>query len=309
MDLVNSTLINQNTSIREIDSRGLPGGIIQLNRELKTIIIPDLHGRVGFIKELLDYNINGVTVLKLLEESKIQVVCVGDGIHSERRGKERWILAEEEYFSDFKKHKYIDQEMLENLTLMELIFVLKTEFPDNFFFLKGNHENILNQEGEGNYPFGKFTHEGAMVKLWVEKFYGEELLRKYYRFEKGLPILAIGRNFLISHSEPCRFYSRSDILNYYTTDNVISDFTWTRDGQAESGSVLSMLENLIEKQDFDNSLYFSGHRQIKGLYNLRADNLLVQIHNPNRYIIVIIESNRDIKLETDILDINGDNNG
>lgn len=233
----------------------------------------------------------------MLFDNSIQIVCVGDGVHSERRGRERWLLATEEFNKGYKKHKYIDDEMLESLTLMEVVIELKIMFPKNFHFLKGNHENISNEEGFGNYPFGKFTSEGAMVKQWVEKFYGPEFMKMYYIFEKSMPLFAVGRNFLISHAEPMESYSKEDIIDCYLNTDVIYGLTWTRDNQAHEGSVKRMLD-LFNKQ-----YYFAGHRPVKDKYNLRANNKFVQIHNPKRYIIALIRRDRDIDLERDIIDI------
>lgn len=305
LDRVNVVLSTEDKRIRPLNSVSSPGGLINLRKSIPTIIVPDLHARVDFFSNILEFKFQGNTVLEHLINNTVQIVCVGDGFHSERRGKERWLQATQEFIKGYKKHKFIDEEMLESLTLMEIVIELKINFPRNFHFLKGNHENILNEEGYGNYPFGKFTSEGAMVKAWVEKFYGSEFMDKYYLFEKNMPLFAVGKNFLISHAEPTEVYTKDDIINCYLDTDVIYGLTWTRDNQSEDGSVETMLEN------FGKDFYFGGHRPVKELYNLRANSKFVQIHNPKKQIIALIKPGREINLEEDIIDIqeNGDING
>ena len=93
--------------------------------------------------------------------------------------------------------------MRESLGLMEMVMECKSAFPGRFHFLKGNHENIANEEGGGNHPFVKFALEGFMVADYMRL-----LLRRRRSwpattsFEKELPLLAVGSGFLASHAEP-----------------------------------------------------------------------------------------------------------
>ncbi|QEN03708.1 hypothetical protein EW093_02990 [Thiospirochaeta perfilievii] len=295
----------EDPSIRARDTNFQPGGVIKLNRDLDTIIVPDLHARTYFIQKLLNFKINNKSVLELLQLSKLQIVFVGDGFHSEKRHKERWFKIESEAVNNFINHENSDLEMAESLGVMKYVINLKILFPDQIHFLKGNHENILNENGGGNFPFGKFTLEGEIVKKWVSKFLGEDFLWKYSSFEKSLPLIAIGKNFIVSHAEPKKFYSLDQLINCYNNSDVVFGLTWTRDNQSEDGSVFNMLKEYIDKDMLDNALYFTGHQTIDGLYELRAYGKLVQIHNPNRCIIAHISFDKDIDLNNDIGDIDG----
>lgn len=299
---VNNTLSHEDISIRPRDTNGYCGGVVKLKNNIKTIIVSDLHARVDFIKNLLDFKIDEVTVLEQLLLDNIQIVCVGDGFHSEGRAKERWLLASEEFTNGFQNHKNMSEEMIENFNLMELIFLLKVTFPENFHFLKGNHENILNENVEGNVPFGKFAKEGLMVKTYIQKFYPKELIHELYVFEKKLPILAVGDNFLISHSEPKHFYPLEQVINYYSNTRIIYDLTWTNNGDSKEHTVEKMLKHYLPS-NFNASLYFSGHRPVNGFYNLRANNRFVQFHNPQKQMIAVLTPMEPINLDTDIIDI------
>lgn len=301
VDRVLTVLNNENSSIRPPADNGSPGGIIHLYHHIPTIIVPDIHARQQLITSLTAMRTEEKSFFQLLKDKELQVLCVGDGFHSELNGKKRWVDAYAEYEKGYKKHKNIDLEMMDCLGLMEMIIELKTAFPDNFHFLKGNHENIRNEETGGDHPFRKFVLEGDMVKVWVERFMGEYFLQKYSEFETKLPLMAIGDNFLVSHAEPKTFYEEDEIRNY--NPDTIHGLTWTANGESEPGSVKSMLDYYIPEKETNELLYFGGHRIITEKYKLRADGLFVQIHNPWNLQVVYIKPDSVIDLEKDIIDI------
>jgi len=296
-------LNEENKSIRPDAEDNSPGGIIHLYHDIPTIIIPDIHGRKQMIRGLINLKTEEKSFFQLMEDKEIQVLCVGDGVHSELAGKERWQAALKEYEKGYRKHKYMDSEMLDNLGLMEMIIELKISYPDNFHFLKGNHENIKNEETGGDHPFRKFVFEGDMVKSWILQFMGEYFLDKYSDFEKNLPIMAIGENFMVSHAEPKRFYEPEEIINYHT--ETIHGLTWTANGESEEGAVDAMLDFYLPEKNRGEKLYFGGHRTITGTYKLREGGSFVQIHNPFNLQVVYIKPHSIIDLEQDIIDISG----
>ena len=306
LDAVIETLSNENPLIRPRDESGIPGGLLLLNPNITTVLVPDLHARTGYITSLIDIKISGRSVLERLAKGSLQVLCVGDGLHSEARGAARWRRALNEYKGGFRRHKNMDDEMREGLSLMAMVMILKASFPENFHFLKGNHENIENEEGAGNRPFGKYAWEGEMVRDWFLEFPGEDMLKSWADFESALPLLAVGNRFLVSHAEPGKFYSRERLIDYRGDDELIFDFIWTGNGEAREGSVNMMLDYYLGT-DSPGALYFGGHRPVKGLYALRAENRYVQIHNPEKYIAAVLESGRDPDPVRDIKTFDGEN--
>ena len=300
---VNSVLQNESSEYRPHNSNGFPGGLINLKKDIPTIIVPDLHARVEFLLSVLLYKpFDAKTVLELLFAGEIQVVCVGDGFHAESRAIARWKKAFEEYQTGFKKHKNMDGEMGESMGLMEIVMEMKSHTPEYFHFLKGNHENIANEKKDGNFPFRKFCYEGEMVAFFMKKKY-KELFDDYYNFEKSLPLLAVGKNFLISHAEPERFLSKDEVINSKLDGDVVFSLTWTQNDASEPGTVTKMLEHYIEKENLEKALHFGGHRIIREPYKLRAENKYVQIHNPDKFNIASIKTDRDIDLDQDVIDI------
>ncbi len=226
------------------------------------------------------------SVGELLQRGEIQLICVGDAFHAESRAAQRWKQAFKEFSTKYRKHASMDEEMRESLALMEIVMQLKIMRPDSFHFLKGNHENILNEEGRGNHPFRKFAYEGEMVKEWVLKFYGEEFLSAFAEMEHEFPLLAVDGTFMVSHAEPQRFFTHEEVIRYREYDDVVLGLTWTPNDGAEDGSVEQMISEYCSHPA--DARYFGGHRPVQGTFNLRAGDKYIQLHNPGTYSFALV---------------------
>lgn len=295
---------DENEEIRPKDKNCYSGGLIDLRGACRVAILPDLHARRAFLKETLLFSIDkdGVSIFERLEDKSLTVLCLGDGVHSEGAYLNRWLRAYDEYKKGFEKSPNMDMEIADSFNLMLVVMLLKIRYSDNFHFLKGNHENILNETANGNYAFAKFANEGAMTLSYFQKKYGEELLANYSKFEKELPLFVVGKNFLASHSEPGYFFSRDQIINHRDNPDLITALTWTDNYSAEEGSADKIISYFIPEND-DRTYYFGGHRPIKDLYNKINNDRYVQIHNPRRKIVCIVDQNRQIDLDKDIIEI------
>jgi hypothetical protein len=301
-----AAMSGEDPAVRPRDSGGRPGGLVLLRRDAQTIIVPDLHARMDFfLRVLLAKDAEGWSNLEKMISGELQVVCVGDGFHSEDRGRQRWQEALAEFEGGFAAHSSMDEEMAESLGVMEMVMRAKVRFPGYFHFLKGNHENVANERGGGNFPFAKYAMEGPMVASWVRTFMGEPFLARYSSFEKAMPVLAVGRNFLVSHAEPRDFYDRPTIVEYRRHPEAIEGLTWTDNDAATEGSVSRMLAAYLGADEAAGAYYFGGHRAIKGIYGLRAGGRYVQIHNPRRFIVASIGAEGGIDLERDIIELPG----
>ncbi|MBI9102814.1 MAG: hypothetical protein JEY99_10395 [Spirochaetales bacterium] len=279
-------LDTENSDIRPRDREGRPGGLILLS-DKPALLVPDLHARRNFLGKILNWTPPGfsLTVLELLENQEIQLVCLGDGFHSEARGRDRWFRAWDEYQGGFKRRDAMEAEMTEGLGVMMLVMELKATFPENFHFLKGNHENIANESLGGNRPFRKITSEGEMVLFWFQKVYPSETFQNYYHFEKSLPLFALGDRFCALHCEPARHHSRNKIINARFHSGLVYDLNWTGNGEARKNSVALYLEEYFPGDE--SSLIYGGHRPVSGYYALRAGDRFVQFHNPDLYIVAM----------------------
>lgn len=304
-----TVLENESSSYRPKNSKGVSGGLLDFVakefEQLPLIIVPDLHARGYFLMHILDYScpvLGGVSVLELLEAGKVRVVCVGDIFHSEGRCRDRWKVAWKKYYqNDFESDEMV-LEMKENLSLLKMIFTLKTLFPENFHVLKGNHENINNESENGNFGFRKFADEGNMVYDFMASHYDEALIHLVNCFEKALPICAVFPECVITHAEPLYTYERGEIIEKMS--EVTEGLTWTANDNAEEGSVVNTMRNLYGAAYGDDILWFAGHRPVPGKYLLRQGGRFVQIHNPDEENIVIVLPNEKINLENDIYAVN-----
>ena len=286
-------------------SDGAAGGLVELDPERITVIIPDIHARMDLVLRVLSHRPETAgrdeQLLTLLHTGEAQLVCVGDYVHAESRAYGRWLKAFEEFSGGYIEHEAMDEEMQESLGTVEILLELKRALPRSVHMLKGNHENIANEEGAGNLPFGKFAYEGAMVAAYMEQFYGDELLAEFARVEHLYPLLAVGGNFLVTHAEPQAFYSRTDVIEYRSKPEVVFGLTWTPNDGAEPGSVERMLSHYLGTSE---ALHFGGHRPVRGAYAVRAGGRYVQLHNPDAQIIAVIAPDRPIDPARDVIILN-----
>ena len=257
------TLENEKCDYRPLSDSKSCGGLLDFYSYTKTlIVVPDLHGRADFLLKLLKYIVphkfisadflqqnsaaGNFTVLDLLINDEIKIICVGDGVHSEIRGYERWKKA----FAEFNKTGNIltpemNEEMKENISTMQIVMELKNTFPENFHFLKGNHENVLNITDFQNYSFRKFAQEGDMCRMYLQEYYGDLVLHLISEWENLLPVCALFNNYAVSHAEPAKNYTKDEIINYKDPESdVIIGFTWTPNDVVEDQTVVSIYNQL-----------------------------------------------------------------
>jgi len=299
-------LENEDSSYRPKNCIDEPGSLLEFSDSLPVIIVPDIHARPDFIKNILNCKIaldeesEACTVLEGLKKKKLKIICVGDGVHTELYSS-RWELISIEYQKDEHKGFYMKAEMLLNLATLASLMKLKIDFPEHFHFLKGNHENILNCNFGGDYAFYKYADEGEMVKTFMLEWYDEKLLNAIAKYENELPLLACGKNYVVSHAEPAQAYTRSQIIDARFDEEVVAGLIWTRNGQVTKATAMEIMKNLIGKKAAKKALYFAGHRPVKGLYNLRQDGVFVQTHNPHNQNVFLVRSGKKFDFSKDII--------
>lgn len=282
------------------------GGLLDFTDcDIPVIVVPDLHARAFFLNNLMNFNLKGVlgidsTVFDALSCEKVIVVCVGDILHSEARGYERWLIALNEMVSGDFSGPAMSLEMAEGLATQALVMELKSAFPKSFHVLRGNHENILNENKDGNWGFYKFVREGEMVERFMRNTYKSKTIKLISEFEKALPLVAAFKNCVISHGEPLHNFTRQQIIDAPSVDEDVRAFTWTRNKQAEQGSVAAILQELTGNKD---ARYIGGHRPVVDNYETWQDGLYIQIHNPDKQNIAIVRVGATFNPDTDIITI------
>jgi hypothetical protein len=162
----------ENEALRPLDSRGRPGGLLELPAELTPVIVADLHAEVDNLLVILSHN----GFLASLERGEACLVIIGDAVHSERDET----LAE------------MDDSML----MMDLIFRLKLRFPEHFFFVRGNHDSFSEDISKGGVP------QGMLWKRALKKARSRDYRRAMQRYYNLLPFVVKSPHFCAAHAGP-----------------------------------------------------------------------------------------------------------
>lgn len=296
-------LENLPVSLRPLASDGRAGGLVEMAPNLPTLILPDLHARPGLLVDLLDTrpDPDGWTVLELLDQKRIQVLMVGDGPHTEGPdAAPRWRKAWTEFQNGWASATAMTEEMTLAFNAMEIVALMVTSFPGTFLFLKGNHDNILNEEGNGNHPFGKYAYEGQMAYKWTADFLGSDFVFCYDDFERAMPLAARGKGWLATHAEPAFAITPQDAIEARLKPEIIQALTWTANEAAVPDAVPKTLAAFLDPTDKP-GVAFGGHRPVKERFALRAGGRFVQIHDLDQRQAALIRPGKAFDPYSDII--------
>ena len=306
-------LDNEITSYRQKNDQENAGSVLDFtqDKDLPLIIIPDIHARTDFIKNILNYTITPelnfiktakqISVYQALKKNKIRIICVGDALHTEINTIERWKNIQIEFSKNIFTGPAATLEARDCFNTLFALLLLKISFPNNFHFLKGNHENIYNTTGDGDYSFRKIADEGNTLKRFIQNYYGEDILYLISYYEKSLPLISITKQCVISHAEPRTSYTKNELINAKQNPQIIEDLTWTNNDEAEENSVKKIIKNLLGTNS--KAIYFAGHRPVIENFKNLHNGIFYQIHNPHKQNIVLIYKDKDFNPETDIIGV------
>ena len=298
-------LENEKTKYREVASDGKCGSLLDFhNDDLPLVIIPDFHARPYFLLNILEYKIfDDATIFEAVSSGRLRLLSVGDILHTERGTRERWAAAQIEFLREIFTGPAISAEMQEGLSLLCALLQLKREFPEFVHILKGNHENILNETGGGDFAFRKFVDEGEMCRCFVQEYYGDDILYLMNCVEKGFPLFYFGKRCAVSHAEPMRAFSRQELVDAKSSEEVVRGLIWTNNGEAEEKSARQTVQNLFDSRVPKGYLYLGGHRPVQGNYKVLQDGFYIQIHNPSRQNVAFINGIEKFDPEKDIVGV------
>lgn len=251
------------------------GGLVTLPPNLPTVILPDLHAQRDYLLQALQTRVDGRSVYAGLQAGKLNLLCLGDAMHSEGRGHDRWVQSEQDYLAG-KRSRAMDAEMVESLGLVQMMMELKLAFPKHFYFVRGNHEDI-----DPSLPYGKFvqTGESNLVKHWTVQRFGADFLKQWSGWERSLPLVAVGGSFVASHSPPedtldlnlVRQRSPVAFRPCCWSDNTV----WAPGGTQQR----NFERNCRLLQVNPSRPWICGHRKVEGaLYRSQVGGRLIQIN-------------------------------
>lgn len=313
LDQAVTVLENEDKEIRPKNDDGVPGGLIQLMDDKTSIIVPDIHARPAFVKNIMEFEVpheyihstSAQTVLHALEKNKLNVICAGDAFHTEKT-LARWHKIQKEFDEGQCSGPSMCQEMTECLSAFCALLWLKINFPSNFHFIKGNHENVMNSCYDGDRPFGKYAEEGRMVKEFISEYYGDDILYLISMYESLLPLVCVLPKAIVTHAEPAIALTKNQLINVRQNHHHVYSLIWTSNGDVKENTakkiINSVFENYSDEQK-DEVMYFCGHRPVKSKYAFRQNQRIIQFHNPVEQNVAFVSSKNKFDPEKDIISV------
>ncbi len=203
-DKATETLIQVNELLRHEtgrhkDSLGNPGCLLELPDHITPIIVGDLHAQLDNLLTVLSEN----AFMDSLENGTAALILLGDAVHSEQPGRL--------------------EEMESSLLIMDLIFRLKIKYPEQVFFIVGNHDSFQHELMKKGIP------QGLLWKKHVIASRGETYKEQLELFYQQSPLLILSPDFIACHAGPTRRkISREIIVEAHQFPDIVHDMTWSR---------------------------------------------------------------------------------
>ncbi len=179
---------------RQTDTRDCPGGVLNLPKKMVPVIVGDLHARVDNLLTLLSQN----EFLEAMNDGKAALIFLGDAVHSEVDGQM--------------------EEMDSSMLIMDLILRLKMHFPQQVFYLRGNHDSFSEDVGKDGIP------QGLLWKAALKKARGADYRKAMSRFYKLLPYVAVSRGFAACHAAPpVSKVSMDELVNLHRHPKLVEE--------------------------------------------------------------------------------------
>lgn len=184
---------------RPLTRDGKPGAIIDLQQRAVPVIAGDLHAEVDNLLKILSEN----CLLGCLRSKSASLVILGDAIHSEN-------LAEMEYMDS-------------SILMMDLIFTLKLYFPENFFYIRGNHDGFDGDISKNG------VSQGVLMRERLAELRGDDYVREMDKYYEKLAYIVKSPYFYATHAAP----PRSDVtfealLHLADNEGLIREITRNR---------------------------------------------------------------------------------
>lgn len=184
---------------RPRDSRGEPGGLIELPQDKKLVIVGDLHACCANLDFILAHS----GVLEAVRRDEARLLFLGDALHDDRTGHMR--------------------EMANSIQIIERILGIIAADPGRVFYIRGNHDTFderLRKSG---------VAQGALFRQALEAEKGPGIAEAVGRWFESLPYAAIGEKLFIVHAGPVRGgCTREEIVEAWRRPDYVTQFIWNR---------------------------------------------------------------------------------
>ena len=209
LELAIHNILSIGSALRPIDQEGVPGGLLEFpeNDTREVLVIGDLHANKKNLRAILMDDKN----IRKLRENKAILLFLGDAVHDDRVG-----------------HM---QEMDTSIQIMDIIIHLINIYPQNVFYLLGNHDTFEPRLAKANIKQG-VLYRNAVVKKRGQKY--AELMKLFF---SALPIFFKHPHLLAVHAGPVRGVLSKDVIiniRYTALKDYLWQFTWNRINETRS---------------------------------------------------------------------------
>jgi len=204
-------LLTLDQTLRPLNESHRPGGLLEfpVDDPREVIIIGDLHANKQNLKAIL---MDAQNLYKLKNNEAI-ILFLGDAIHDERVG-----------------HL---QDMTTSIEIMDIIIHLINDYPDNIFYLLGNHDTFSPHLGKSGIKQGQIYYHTLLQQR------GQDYVNLMQSFFNSLPVFVIHPHFLAVHAGPVRggIY-RDELINIRNPekDHLLRQLTWNRLNETRSSA-------------------------------------------------------------------------
>jgi hypothetical protein len=189
------------------DSDGRPGGLIELKKGVRPIIVGDLHANLENLNRIMDDGTNRAD----LDARTAVCIIVGDIEHDDRTGHMK--------------------EMDSSVIILEELFRLLDRFAGRIFYIRGNHDTFderLRKSG---------IAQGLEMKLAFLAKRGQEYTDAVQRFFEALPVFIIGEGYVITHAGPPHGgLDRQELIDIRRYPEKYHQLMWTRVNEFRDGT-------------------------------------------------------------------------
>jgi hypothetical protein len=211
LQLAIRNILTVDLEYRPLNDNHRPGGLIEFpeDDDREVILVGDLHANKENLKAVL---MDSQNLYKIKTDEAILII-LGDALHDERQG-----------------HL---QDMEESIEIMDIIIHLLNDYPDNVFYLLGNHDTFSPRLGKSGLKQGQIYYQAILEKR------GKEYTQLMQTFFNVLPVFVIHKHFLAVHAGPVRGgINKEQIINIRNSvsANLLWQLTWNRLNETRSSA-------------------------------------------------------------------------
>ncbi len=184
---------------RKKTESGTPGALLELPEEWRLLIVGDLHAQIDNLLKILSEN----CLLAHLAAQRACLVILGDAVHSEVSGEM--------------------EDMDSSILMMDLIFKMKCQFPENFFYLLGNHDSFHRRISKNG------VLQGVLMRKRLQELRGDEYVNEMQRFYDSLPMVMKTDSCVACHAAPPRkSITRKEIIDMRSYPQICHEILTNR---------------------------------------------------------------------------------